>query len=258
MVPGGQAAELFDWLRAQPYVETAAHGLDVNGVLREVLDYHLRWRDPVGYERMHRRIRHYVMGELLRDARDPHACVAVMRTISHLRRPRWGRVPVRLQGGEEDVRASGATPADHDELVTMARESHGEFTAASVRFWLSRQPGAFSLLRCRKSNRLRAFMSRLTVRTPEKEELEGDPVVGEIWHDVSRRVLCSQGAHRDHAASGLPGLRSRAVSRHGRVPGVDDPRLAARTGVGGLVPRRGERTVVAAVDELPGPVRVGA
>ncbi|WP_346157090.1 BTAD domain-containing putative transcriptional regulator [Nonomuraea recticatena] len=195
VVPGGQAAELFDWLRAQPYVETAAHGLDVNGVLREVLDYHLRWRDPVGYERMHRRIRHYVMGELLRDARDPHACVAVMRTISHLRR-RGGvvcRYVSRL--GEEDVRASRATPADHDELVTMARESHGEFTAASVRFWLSRQPGAFSLLRCRKSNRLRAFMSRLTLRTPEKEELEGDPVVGEIWHDVSRRVPVPPRAH---------------------------------------------------------------
>lgn len=192
---GGQAAELFEWLRAQPYVATAAHGLDVNGVLREALDYHLRWRDPVGYERMHRRIRHYVMGELLRDARDPHACVAVMRTISHLRRR--GGVAHRYVSrvGEEDVRASGATPADHDELVTMARETHGEFTAASVRFWLGRQPEAFSLLRCRKSNRLRAFMSWLTLRTPEKEELEADPVVEEIWHDVSRRMAVPPGAH---------------------------------------------------------------
>jgi DNA-binding SARP family transcriptional activator len=195
VVPGDRAAELFDWLRAQPYVETAAHGLDVNGVLREALDHHLRWRDPVGYERMHRRIRHYVMGELLRDARDPHACVAVMRTISHLRR-RGGVVRRYVSSvGEADVRASGATPADHDELVTMARETHGEFTAASVRFWLGRQPGAFSLLRCRKSNRLRAFMSWLTLRRPEREDLEADPVVGEIWHDVSRRMAVPPGAH---------------------------------------------------------------
>nr|WP_277750790.1 BTAD domain-containing putative transcriptional regulator [Nonomuraea polychroma] len=195
VVPGDRAAELFDWLRAQPYVETAAHGLDVNGVLREALDHHLRWRDPVGYERMHRRIRHYVMDELLRDVRDPHACVAVMRTIGHLRR-RGGVMRRYVSSvGEADVRASGATPADHDELVTMARETHGEFTAASVRFWLGRQPGAFSLLRCRTSNRLRAFMSWLTLRLPEREDLEADPVVGDIWHDVSRRMAVPPGAH---------------------------------------------------------------
>ncbi|MFB4278904.1 BTAD domain-containing putative transcriptional regulator [Nonomuraea sp. MTCD27] len=208
VVPGGRAAELFDWLRAQPYVEPATHGLDVNGVLREALDHHLRWRDPVGYERMHRRIRHYVMGELLRDARDPHACVAVMRTIAHLRR-RGGVVCRHVSTvGEEEVRASGVTPADHDELVTLARESHGEFTAASVRFWLGRQPGAFSLLRCRGSNRLRAFMSRLTLRAPEQEELAADPVVGEIWHDVGRRMAVPPGAHV-------------AITRHLIHPGFD-------------------------------------
>ncbi|MDP9862549.1 MULTISPECIES: BTAD domain-containing putative transcriptional regulator [Streptosporangium] len=195
VVPGGRAAELFDWLRAQPYVETAAHGLEVNGVLREALDHDLRWRDPVGYARMHRRIRHYVMDQLLRDARDPHACVAVMRTISHLRR-RGGVVRRYVSGvGEEDLRLSGATRADHDELVTMASKTHGEFTAASVRFWLGRQPGAFSVLRCRRSNRLRAFLSWLTLRTPDREELEADPVMRDIWRDVRRMTAVPPGAH---------------------------------------------------------------
>ncbi|MFF4622671.1 BTAD domain-containing putative transcriptional regulator [Nonomuraea jabiensis] len=195
VVPGGRAAELFDWLRAQPCVDTAAHGLDINGVLREALDHDLRWRDPAGYERMHRRIRHYVMDELLRDAREPQASVAAMRTISHLRR--HGGVVRRYvsKEGEADVRLSEATPADHDELVTMARESDGEFTAASVRFWLGRRPEAFALLRCRESNRLRAFMSWLTLRTPERDELEADPVVGDVWHDVSRRGALPPGAH---------------------------------------------------------------
>ncbi|MEV0233737.1 BTAD domain-containing putative transcriptional regulator [Nonomuraea sp. NPDC050786] len=195
VLPDGRAAELFDWLRAQPYVETAAHGLDVNGVLREALDHHLRWRDPVGYERMHRRIRHYVMDVLLREARDPHASVAAVRTLGHLRR-RGGVMPRYVsRAGEEDLRSSMVTPAGHDELVTMARESHGEPAAASVRFWLGRQPGAFSLLRCRESNRLRAFMSWLTLRTPEPAALEADPVVAEIWQDVSRRVAVPPGAH---------------------------------------------------------------
>ncbi|MBP2702614.1 AAA family ATPase [Microbispora sp. RL4-1S] len=194
-VPGGRAEELFDWLGRQPGVETAAHGLTVNGVLREALDQHLRWRDPLGYERMHRRIRRYVMGELLRDAREPHASVAVMRTISHLRRR--GAVLSRYVSkvGEEDLRMSAATPADHDELVAMARETHGEFTAGSVRFWLQRRPETFEVLRCRRTGRLRAFMSWLTLRRPERDELEADPVVADVWHDVGRRTAMPPGAH---------------------------------------------------------------
>ncbi|UBU11354.1 BTAD domain-containing putative transcriptional regulator [Nonomuraea gerenzanensis] len=195
VLPEGRAAELFDWLAAQPYVETAARGLDVGGVLREALDHHLRWRDPAGYERMHRTIRHYAMGDLLRGARDPLASVAVMRTISRLRRR--GGVLNRYvsQVGEEDVRACEVTPADHDELVAMARESQGELTAASVRFWLNRRPEAFTLLRSRADNRLRAYLTWLTLRRLEPEELDADPVVGEIWHDVSRRMALPQGAH---------------------------------------------------------------
>ncbi|MFI7612038.1 BTAD domain-containing putative transcriptional regulator [Nonomuraea terrae] len=195
VVPGGPAAELFDWLRAQAYVEPAVHGLEINGVLREALDHHLRWRDPVGYEQMHLRIRRYVMGRLLRDAREPRASVAVMRTIGHLRR-RGGVVNRYVsQAGDAGVRESPVTPADHEELVTMARDHHGECTAASVRFWLGRRPGAFSVLRCRTTGALRAFMSRLTLGEPQREELEADPVVAGIWEDVSRRMAVPQGLH---------------------------------------------------------------
>ncbi|MBB5774009.1 BTAD domain-containing putative transcriptional regulator [Nonomuraea jabiensis] len=212
VMPGGSAAELFAWLRAHPYVETASPGLEISGVLREALDDDLRWRDPTGYERMHRRIRHHVMDQVLRDARDPHAQVAVMRTISHLRR--GGGVAHRYvsQVGEEDVRWTGATTADHDELVTMARDTHGELTAASVRYWLGRSPEAFSLLRYRGSNRLRAYMSWLILREPEREDLAADPVVAEIWHDMSKRTAMPAG--RASRSRGIWSARPSRPSRH--------------------------------------------
>ncbi|MBB5775775.1 hypothetical protein [Nonomuraea jabiensis] len=50
---------------------------------------------------------------------------------------------------------------------------------------MGRQPEAFALLRCRESSRLPTFMSRLTLPTPERDELEAAPVVGDVWHDVS-------------------------------------------------------------------------
>ena len=62
VVPGADPGELFDWLRAQPYVEAAERGLEINGVLRTALDAHLRWRDPVGHERLRRRIHRYRPG----------------------------------------------------------------------------------------------------------------------------------------------------------------------------------------------------
>ncbi len=198
-IPEGDAAELFDWLRKQPCTETPGRGLDVNGVLRAALEAHLRWRDPAGYERMHRRIRDYVLNTLLRDATEPGASVAVMRTISHLRR--GGGVAghyVSATGGAR-VRTARVTPADHDELAGLARETHGEFTASSVRFWLHRRPEAFYVLRCADTNRLRAFMSWLTVREPEPEELDTDPVLADIWADLGRD---------------LPPGRHFAVARH--------------------------------------------
>jgi DNA-binding SARP family transcriptional activator len=194
-IPEGDAAELFDWLRVQPFAETPGCGLDINGVLREALEAHLRWRDPAGYERMHRRIRHYVMNTLLRDATEPQASAAVMRTISHLRR-RGGVAGHYVSAtGDPRVRAARVTPADHDELVALAHETYGEFTASSVRFWLHRQPEAFYVLRCADSDRLRAFMSWLTVREPEREVLDADPVLADVWEDIRRRQDLPPGGH---------------------------------------------------------------
>ncbi|MGW4826134.1 BTAD domain-containing putative transcriptional regulator [Amycolatopsis japonica] len=62
VLPGGRSSELFDWLRDHPCVETATHGLVLGGVLREVLDRHLRWRDPAGRARIRGRISRVTTG----------------------------------------------------------------------------------------------------------------------------------------------------------------------------------------------------
>ncbi|MEV7553197.1 BTAD domain-containing putative transcriptional regulator [Amycolatopsis sp. NPDC089917] len=62
VLPGGRSSELFDWLRDHPCVEAATDGLVLGGVLREVLDRHLRWRDPAGRARMRGRISRVTTG----------------------------------------------------------------------------------------------------------------------------------------------------------------------------------------------------
>src|SRR3712207_3840103 len=52
--------ELFAWLRELSFVEAGPHGLFPHDLARDVLDSDLRWRDPVRYETLHRRIRQHV------------------------------------------------------------------------------------------------------------------------------------------------------------------------------------------------------
>jgi hypothetical protein len=189
------ASDLFDWLRNHPYVRPTRYGLELAGVLREALDDHLHWRDAVGYLEMHQRIRGYVMGKVLRDWDQPHAGMEAMRAIGHLRR-RGGATGRYLSlVGDDDLVAAGAADADADELVAMAREGYGESTASSVKYWLDHQPEAFYLLRCRKTDRLRGFMSWLVFTEPNPADLDADQVVAEVWADVSRRMQLPAGTH---------------------------------------------------------------
>ncbi|MGC4940030.1 BTAD domain-containing putative transcriptional regulator [Kribbella sp. DT2] len=189
VLPDGDSAELFDWLRSHPSVESVSYGLEINGVLREALDDHLHWRDLAGYARMHQQIRRYVLGKVLRESVTPYAGVEAVRTIGHLCRA--GGISSRYVSwaGGNDLETGKAVPA---ELVALARKLHGDAVARSVRFWLDRQPEAFHVLRCRRTGRLRGFMSWLTLKGPESD---GDPELALIWRDLHERMELPPGAH---------------------------------------------------------------
>ena len=52
-VVGEHAAELFEWLRSLPFVESGPRGLYPHDVVRDALVADLRWRDPEGFEALH-------------------------------------------------------------------------------------------------------------------------------------------------------------------------------------------------------------
>ncbi|HWN35856.1 MAG TPA: BTAD domain-containing putative transcriptional regulator [Pseudonocardia sp.] len=64
VLPAAQPPGLLDWLRGLPYLDAAEHTLHVHDVIREALEFDLRWRDPVGYTAMERRITSYLTGVL--------------------------------------------------------------------------------------------------------------------------------------------------------------------------------------------------
>src|ERR1700710_469812 len=61
---GDCAADLFDWLRGLPFIESGRYGVYPHDVVRDVLTQDLRWRDPEGYGLLHRSIRDHLLGDV--------------------------------------------------------------------------------------------------------------------------------------------------------------------------------------------------
>jgi hypothetical protein len=69
VLPAARPPGLLDWLRGLPYVDAAEHTLYVHDVIREALEFDLRWRDPVGHTALDQRISSYLTGALGRRPR---------------------------------------------------------------------------------------------------------------------------------------------------------------------------------------------
>jgi hypothetical protein len=88
VVPGNgtahvDPAELFAWLRTQPFIMSGPSVLYPNDTVREMLDNDLRSRDPAAYEDMHFKVSEFVLGSLAARASARSAIEAVQQ---HVRR----------------------------------------------------------------------------------------------------------------------------------------------------------------------------
>ncbi|MGP4048446.1 ATP-binding protein [Streptomyces sp. 2A115] len=183
---GERAAGLFAWLCGQPFIESTASGLFPHDVVREVLAADLRWRDPDGFVALHRRMHEYLLGrvrevpaaQMLQAVR---SLVFVERGVGH----DWDTIDWRPDGA---VRETPCTPADASRVVELAQEVEGAESAAIVRFWLERQPEAFSVYRSTGTDDIVAFSALLRLTEPEGEDV--DPVVAAAWdHARATRPL---------------------------------------------------------------------
>jgi DNA-binding SARP family transcriptional activator len=195
LTPAGDAGELFAWLRAQPFIESGPTGLYPHDIVRDVLDADLRWRDPAGYESIHRGIRHYVMDGLVSNEAGGHATLPAMRSVRHLLR--GSGVPTRFltAHGESEAEEDRLRPGDRTALLAMAESTEGAGSARIVEFWMERQPSAFSVYRHRVTGAPVAFMTWLRLWTPRDEEMDADPVVAAAWEHSRRHAPVEPGEH---------------------------------------------------------------
>jgi DNA-binding SARP family transcriptional activator len=55
-LPDADTAALFAWVRELPFIESGPHGVHPHGVVREILDADLKWRDPERHQTMRARV----------------------------------------------------------------------------------------------------------------------------------------------------------------------------------------------------------
>lgn len=188
--PGQDAGTLFNWLCDQPFIEFGAGGVFPHDVIRDALDTDLRWRDPEGYEAMHRAIRHHLINRA-QGAPSP-LVLPTLQALSFLHR-HGGVMPdfVTWQRPQE-IYEDTLSAADSAVVLAMTAATEGEESAQVVSFWLSRQPTAFRIYRTSDSGQTVGFMAWLRLAEPAAAEARADPVVAAAWeHSRSARPIRS-------------------------------------------------------------------
>jgi hypothetical protein len=184
---------LFDWLRGQAYTGARAGGVFPYRLVREVVDADFRWRDPEGYEAVHRGVRRY----LLDRARRASGATAqrMLESLIHLHR-HSGVMPDYVTWQQErEFYEDGLRPEDHAAVVAMTARTEGETSARIAEFWLSRQPAAFRVYRRSDTGEAVAHMAWLRLTDLVEEENEADPVVAAAWRHSRAAGPIRQGEH---------------------------------------------------------------
>ena len=178
------AGELFGWLRSLSFIEEGPQGLYPDDLARDVLDADLRWRDPVGYADLHRRIRAYLVdrirrapGDRERQGRiaDPLFVARLHPAVApYLERPGTGREYIdRLRS------------ADRDSIEDMTRRHQGAEQASLVRYWMDRQPRAFRVFR-RPGSEIIGYLAVLALHEASPADLDTDPGARAMWDYACR------------------------------------------------------------------------
>ena len=230
VIPKGNSAELFGWLRGLPYVEVGGDGLYPHDVVRDALEMDLRWRDPNGYAEIHRRVRGYMLSRLVDQKFSGVEAGWTARALRNRGLPvpdifssRRGGVAVEL----------GVRPGDYPEVVAMAGEVRGVESARITAFWLARQPAAFRIFRHRETGELLAFASWLKLTEVVVDEIAADPLVAAAWdHSLAfnpprpgEHIAVTRGIVRREEESPTP--LAEDIGQNSELPAwTVDPRLA--------------------------------
>ena len=184
----------FDWLRAQPFIESSAVGLFPHDLAREVLLADARWRDPDRlyrlarriYSALHRYIANAVGAERQRVQMD--ALYVTRTTPTNVSFFDWRKL--------DAVSVEIAAPEDGDWIIELVHRHEGAESAALARAWWGTQPDAFHVFHDASGARF-GFLALVDITGSAPRELR-DPAVDAANAFVARHAPVGPGERVIH------------------------------------------------------------
>ncbi|MCX4750500.1 ATP-binding protein [Kitasatospora sp. NBC_01287] len=194
VLPEEDAHLLFGWLRDLPFMESAPRGLYPHDAARETLSADLRWRAPQAFVTMRQRLAQEYL-RVLREAPEEQVWT-VTDELFYLFRELQSLARMRTWTRDDEVHDCPLRPDDIELVLRMAEEAEGAASAELVRYWIGRQPQAFSVYRLVSTGRTVAFTARLVLPAPaDPRDTAVDPVVAAAWEHTAATAPVSPGEH---------------------------------------------------------------
>jgi hypothetical protein len=190
---GDDTADLFEWLRGLPFIESGRYGIYPHDVVREALTQDLRWRDPEGFGALHRSIHDHLL-DRVRAATGPDV-IETTRSLLFLYRHASTVAGYVTWSGRGEVYEDDYRREDRAAVLRLTSEYDGAESARIAAFWLDRQPDAFHLLRRAETGEIIAFSAWLRLHGPEPEEIATDPIAAAIWRHCDAHGPVRSGEH---------------------------------------------------------------
>ncbi|HEX2706066.1 MAG TPA: hypothetical protein VHM65_09930 [Candidatus Lustribacter sp.] len=182
------AADLFDWLRRLPVVDTGSSGLYLHDLAREVLAADLKWRHPERYLELHERARAHFLARLDSPGAASQATALIDLIFLHDElRPYLQPVESSSGGLLMDRPRDDERPA----IRAMIGSHEGEESAAIAEQWLDRQRDAWQVVRD-SAGQLLGILCTLAIEGVADDDAGTDPAVA-----AARRELAHHPPLRD-------------------------------------------------------------
>ena len=181
-VPSAPSHELFGWLAERSFTEPVASGLAVHDLVSDALNAELSWRDPETWTDLHTAVTRH----LERRAARTHGATRMRVMFDMLRLYRFDPATRRFFDWDrpQPLWLEPARPDDHAAIVALARQHEGATSAALARWWLDRQPDAFTVFRGPGDDAPAGFVAHLVLGDAPGEEAAVDPVAAAVWDHV--------------------------------------------------------------------------